>query len=293
MRTLGRWAYHGKVISTESTWKEIQHSNIEQRNDSLLEAETDMKEIVLSLTKDERDKLQNILSCSIELFEDLNGEDNNSVEAPDDWPYSDRAFTQLVQRLVSSDSKRLRQCWEAEMKFVRVRDCMLPEKLVPVFNGLYQKHGDVSAGLPLSQGMKALLFFYLCQAIESMCRTTVIDVTEDALMDWWSSLRAVRQAGLRVQFVVDVLKRVVLAHFGLRATKFEEDTLADFDQQTELLAENIKEKNMELEEIVGKKEKHMDYVDSGKSSLIDYSLKEASLLKNKNAGDVVLGYHPS
>ena len=102
-----------------------------------------------------------------------------------------------------------------------------------------------------------------------MINTKVVDITEDLLLNWWTSLRILHFAEFNIQFAFDHLKRVVEAYLGLRVRKEVEDAVDKIDK--DILA---------LEE----KRKRMIAAKSKKSNLIEECLKEASILKHWKAG---------
>ena len=102
-----------------------------------------------------------------------------------------------------------------------------------------------------------------------MINTKVVDITEDLLLNWWTSLRILHFAEFNIQFAFDHLKRVVQAYHGLCVRKGVDNALEKIDR--DILA---------LEE----KRKRMIAAKSKKSNLIEECLKEASILKHWKAG---------
>ena len=162
---------------------------------------------------------------------------------------------------------------------------MVAEKLVSVYNDLVHKYGDVSAESKLSGKVKAIFFLYLCLAMEKICTTMVLRVTEDKLILWWCYIKAVYNAGFKVQFAVDYLKRVVHAYFGLQALRYEKDEL---DPEEKTCIEAKEEQKQKLEEVKGRKAQHEALMISKKSSFIEKCIEEGSLLQYEIAGDILL-----
>ena len=58
-----------------------------------------------------------------------------------------------------------------------------------------------------------------------MINTKVVDITEDLLLNWWTSLRILHFAEFNIQFAFDHLKRVVQAYLGLCVRKEVDNAL--------------------------------------------------------------------
>lgn len=237
-----------------------------------------MNDITRSLSEAEKRELDDIFNSNGKLFEDLSGDGDRIWDAR---PYSDEEFLQLVQRLDSAQLTDLKKIWKTDVRFTRVGEHLIPERSLHVYNDLYQKYGDLSAETVLSPSQKALLFLPLCQAVEGICTTKVVDVTEGKLIKWWISIKAVFRAGFKVQFAVDALRTAVLAYYGLLfRSKLEEEIRS--------LEDEIPKNKATLETLEGKLKFHKEYFESKEPSLVKKCMEEEASLKFLTAGEVVL-----
>lgn len=211
LRTLGGWNHSGKLLSKGLLLGEM-HQYGAGRGPTDVKAGCCLKEITQSITEDKIIELDNILSSSEKLFEELNIDVDIIQDA---HPYSDEEFLQLVQSLDSTQLRDLKKSWEPDMRFVHVGEYPVPQQLLHVYNDLYLKYGDLSAQTTLSPSQKALLFLPVCQAIEGICSTKVRDITEGKLIKRWISIKAVCRAGFKIQFAINALRIVVWAYYGL------------------------------------------------------------------------------
>ncbi|PKI76144.1 hypothetical protein CRG98_003505 [Punica granatum] len=276
LRTLGRWSRSGKVLSKGLLSEEMQKYGIGTASMDTKPA-CCMKDIIESLPKDDKIELDNIFNSSEKLFEDLSGDD--SIQ--DARPYSDEEFIQLVQKLDSAELRGLKRSWKSNIRFIRIGEFLVPQQLIHVYNDLYQKYGDLTAETKLSVSLKALMLLPLCQAVEGLCSTKVIDITESDLMDWCICVKAVHRAGFKIQFIVDALKVVVRAYYGLLFQR-------NIGQEIRSLEEEIPMNKESLGELEGQLKHHKEYFESKEPSLVKECMEEASLLMYKTAGEVVL-----
>ncbi|OWM65829.1 hypothetical protein CDL15_Pgr015254 [Punica granatum] len=273
LRTLGRWPLSGKVASRGLSAEEIHKCDA---GEVPKKTAVTLGCILESFTEGEKNELDVIFDCKEKLFEDLGGGGDTILDAS---LGSNEDFMQLVARLDSTGLALLKKKWDADIPFIKVGkgDNLLPEKLVRVYNDLYHAYGDPGAESGLSPQLKSIFFLHLCQTVESMWATTVLDITEEGLVDWWISVKAVRRAGFKTCFVADALKVAMHAYFGIRAKTFEDN----LTHEIELLEEKIREKKASQGGI--------EYLESRRSSTVRECMSEAPPLMYKTASEVVLG----
>ena len=163
--------------------------------------------------------------------------------------------------------------WAPKEEVASVGDYMIIRRLAPILEHLLSKHGDISAMSMLRPKVKMYLFNMLCESIYSMINTKIVDVTEDLLFNWWTTLRILQFAEFKVQFAFDHLERVVRAHLGIHVEKEEDDAIDKINRDILALQEKLKC-------IIEAK--------SARSSLTEERLREASILKNWKAGTLFL-----
>ena len=189
--------------------------------------------------------------------------------------FSDKVYTHFKKFLnhsgFSSDKSPfywdLSSCTKEEV--VHVGNYMTTRKLAPILKHLLSNHGDIGAESTLSPKLKLLLLYKLCECIDRMRNTMVVDVTDDILLGWWRRLKILQFAGFKIEFAYDHLKRVAHAHFGHYVEKQVDNALHQLDRDIERLYVDI--------EALESKRKH---IISTKSSLnIEECLREASVQK--------------
>ena len=102
-----------------------------------------------------------------------------------------------------------------------------------------------------------------------MINTKVVDITQDLLLNWWTSLKILQFAEFEIQFAFDHLKRVAHASFGLHIRKKVDNARDKINRDIQILKD---------------KQKCIIAAESAKSSLIKECLREASILKRGKAG---------
>lgn len=280
LRTLGRWSLSGQVASKGLSDEDIRKRKI---GEELQKTAFTLRHIMGSLTEDETKVLDVIFDCRENLFKDLGGDGNITTVG---FLGSDEDFMQLVVRLDHKCLAPLEKNWDVDMSFVQVGNGDLaPEKFIHVYNDLYHKYGDLGAESRLSPMLMSVFFLHLCQTVESMWAITVLDVTEEQLVNWWISLKAVRKAGFKAQFAIDALKLALYAYFGTRATIFE----SNLGQEIKQLEEKIQEKKTLQGQIESELTRYQEYLESRKSSTVKECMSEAPPMMYKTASEVVLG----
>lgn len=184
-------------------------------------------------------------------------------------------FMKLLNR-----GKSIHRPWESQEEVVNVGDYMVPKRLVPILTHLLSKQGDISAKSFLSPRVKLILFNILCECIYSMINTRVVDITEDLLLNWWTSFKILQFARFETSFAFNHLKRVAQAYFGLFVKEKASIALDNIDRDIAKHCEDI-------EALKGKRER-IKSAESTKSSLIEECLKDASVLKYERAGKGLL-----
>ncbi|KAF3955591.1 hypothetical protein CMV_019203 [Castanea mollissima] len=230
-------------------------------------------DILKSWSKDEIEQLNIALSIA---------ETNKVIAKEDDYDEDsefDTNYTQFMKVLdhgtkipapfesVEKETK-VNSKWAPIEEVASVGDYMTIQRLVPILEHLLSKHGDISAMSMLRPKVKMYLYYMLCERIYRMINSRVVDITEDLLLNWWTSLRILQFAEFNIQFAFDHLKRVVQAYLGLCVRKEVDNALDKIDR--DILA---------LEE----KRKCIIAAKSKKSNLAEECLKEASILKHWKA----------
>ena len=237
-------------------------------------------DILKSWSKDEIEQLNGILRV-VETKKDTAKEDDHKEESElEVFLLSDKNYTQFMKVLdrggkipapfnsVKKDPD-VNSKWAPKEEVASVGDYKIIQRFSPILEHLLSKHGDISTMSMLRPRVKMYLYNMLCESIYSMMNTKVVDITEDLLLEWWTTLRILQFAKFKIQFAFDRLKRVMQAYLGLRVKKEVDNGLDKIDK--DILA--LKEKRKRL--IAAKSEN---------SSLTEERLREASILKNWKAG---------
>uniref|UniRef100_A0A7N2MJ97 Uncharacterized protein n=1 Tax=Quercus lobata TaxID=97700 RepID=A0A7N2MJ97_QUELO len=238
-------------------------------------------DILKSWSKDEIEQLNGILRV-VETKKDTAKEDDHKKEESELEVFllSDKNYTQFMKVLdrggkipapfnsVKKDPD-VNSKWAPKEEVASVGDYKIIQRFSPILEHLLSKHGDISTMSMLRPRVKMYIYNMLCESIYSMMNTKVVDITEDLLLEWWTTLRILQFAKFKIQFAFDRLKRVMQAYLGLRVKKEVDNGLDKIDK--DILA--LKERRKRL--IAAKSEN---------SSLTEERLREASILKNWKAG---------
>ncbi|KAI7985751.1 hypothetical protein LOK49_LG14G01868 [Camellia lanceoleosa] len=139
--------------------------------------------------------------------------------------YLGEVTTQVMKMLVSKNKITIMpwENWNSTSKLIKVNNYMILENLAPILKALFGKYGDFVGKSGLSRKVKMLYIMTVCDAIDSMCNTKVVDITANVLVSWFHSFMLGQYAGFEIEFAFDRLKRVVCAHFGLQANNIPID----------------------------------------------------------------------
>ncbi|KDP39904.1 hypothetical protein JCGZ_03435 [Jatropha curcas] len=203
-------------------------------------------------------------------------------------PYSEEAFTQFMNLLDSSILKYELPNFIQEHDFTSVGDYLVSQTLIPTFQDLFAKYGDVSAKSTFSPKLKSIVFCFLCSVIHSMQTTKVVDITEDILQEWWACLKFVQLAGFKIQSIIDHVKRVARAYFVLQARMFTDYTSVEKNEEIEQISSDIKVLTVKLEEIKEQQEHNKLNAQAATASLMKQFLRDASAMKWKPAAHGLL-----
>ncbi|KAF2315057.1 hypothetical protein GH714_038046 [Hevea brasiliensis] len=286
LRTVGRHMT-SKVFSKDLEVKEMERNETEKvaLAEKVKVIPKSLDDIVDSLDTTEQIELNDIATA-------IQNRGKASLECKDQgtFPYSEEAFTQFMDRL---DSAILNDdipdfVSEHDEEFVTVGDYFVSRTLVPTFQNLFDKYGDVSAKSTLSPKLKSIIFCFLCSVIHRMRTTKVVDITEGILQEWWACLKFVQLAGFRIQFIIDHLKRVIRAHFVLQARKYTDHTSVEKNQEIEQISKDIKELTSKLEATKEQQEHDKSLAHAATASLMKQFLRDASVMKWKPAAHGLL-----
>ena len=236
-----------------------------------------------SWSRDEIEQLNSVLRFEMKkvIAKEDDHDEDSEFEA---FLHSDKNYTQLtkvIDRIVKipapfmsvENVPEIDTEWAPKEEVASVGDYMIIRRLAPILEHLLSKHGDISAMSMLRPKVKMYLFNMLCESIYSMINTKIVDVTEDLLLNWWTTLRILQFAEFKVQFAFDHLERVVQAHLGIHVEKEEDDAIDKINRDILALQEKLKC-------IIEAK--------SARSSLTEERLRKASILKNWKAGTLFL-----
>ncbi|KAG7980724.1 hypothetical protein I3843_05G198200 [Carya illinoinensis] len=277
----------GKLIMVpKNTIKDKMLQNEEEQSEPTLR----LSKILKSLNEDESKELRRVLEPrqirqtvnAEEIFSDDPGEDNI-------LRFSDKGYTQFIKfldrgteisvelreggtevRFRSLDAKSHNDYFALEEEVVNVGEHHKAAwTFAPILRILLSKHGDISSASTLSPNVKLFFLNMLCGCIYSMRNTKVVDITKDLLLVWWTSLRTCQDAGFEIKPLVDHLKRVAHAFFGLYIGK-----------QADKIERDIAKLSQVLEEL---KRNHDCIASSTKPDSVKECLMEASVLKKGKA----------
>ncbi|KAL7162419.1 hypothetical protein ACSBR2_042830 [Camellia fascicularis] len=137
-----------------------------------------------------------------------------------------RLYLGEVMQMLVSENEIIKMPWEnwnSTSKLIMVNNYMILENLAPILKALFGKYGDFIGKSGLSRKVKMLYIMTVCDAIDSMCNTKVVDITANVLVSWFHSFNLGQYAGFEIEFAFDRLKRVVCAHFVLQASNIPID----------------------------------------------------------------------
>ena len=83
---------------------------------------------------------------------------------------------------------------------VNVGNYVTTHKLAPILDHLLSKHGDIGAESTLSPKLTLFFFCILCECIDRMRNTMVVDITNNILPGRWASLKTLQFAGFKIEF---------------------------------------------------------------------------------------------
>ncbi|KAG7980721.1 hypothetical protein I3843_05G197900 [Carya illinoinensis] len=277
----------GKLIMPpENTTEDHMMENKEEQSEPTLS----LSKILKSLNEDESKELRRVLAEVREIRQTVNAEEKFFNDPGEDniLRFSDKHYTQFIKFLdrgteislelrdggadsaevlfTSLDKKSHTDYFALEEEVVTVgKHYKAARTFAPIMRILLSKHGDISAASKLSPNVKLFFLNMLCGCIYSMRNTKVVDITADMLLIWWTSLRTCKEAGFEIQPLVDHLKRVAHAFFGLYIGK---------------QADKVERDIAKLEEL----KRNRDFIASStKPDSVKECLREASVLKQGKA----------
>ncbi|KAJ7968268.1 Cysteine/Histidine-rich C1 domain family protein [Quillaja saponaria] len=242
--------------------------------------------IMENLSKDDEQEL-NVLLAPLR----VESEDKvtpNEVQQEHDYrkdylPYTDKDLHQLMGRLCSAcltnNSKEMViSNREFEQNLVVVGGYMISWKLVPVLKELLGKYKNFTPdNSNFTPEVKAVCIFFLCWVVNSMRKETIVYVTETKLAYWWYYLNALLHKGFKIDFLIEHLKRVIQAYFGLQAIKQSKEIVDSLNIES-ILASSVQKRNKLTEKLQKLQEDHKQYetyMTSRRPRLIQKCLKEA------------------
>ncbi|KAJ7968266.1 putative Cysteine/Histidine-rich C1 domain family protein [Quillaja saponaria] len=246
--------------------------------------DSSLADIMKNLSKDDEQEI-NVLLAPLRVESD-DKVTPNQVQQEHDFrkeylPYTDKDFHQLMGRLCSAcltnnNKEMVISNREFEQNLVVVDGYMISWKLVPVLTELLGKYKNFTPdNSNFTPEVKAVCIFFLCWVVNSMRKEMVVYVPETKLAYWWYYLNALLHKGFKIDFLIEHLKRVIQAYFGLQAIKQSKeirDSL-DIERASSLLKNNkLTEKLQKLQE--GYKQ-YVTYTASRRPRLIEKCLKEA------------------
>ncbi|CAK7356320.1 unnamed protein product [Dovyalis caffra] len=165
LRTVGR-QIHGKVLIKELALKDMEH-------DIKIETPMTLEEMINSLSEVEKQEMRAFRFQQLQLLKD--------------------AFNQLVERLDSNVRLECIPLYLEENKnsFVDSEDYMALRMYVPIMKELFARNGDIGEDWLSSRKVKSVLFFVVCGVTQSMRMTSIVDINEDVLHQWWRCIKLV------------------------------------------------------------------------------------------------------
>ncbi|GMY06391.1 putative leucine-rich repeat receptor-like protein kinase [Fagus crenata] len=227
-----------------------------------------IEEYSWAFCKDEIEQLNSVLKSGETTLHIAQEDDNDKDSVCQTFLVSDEAYTRFMKVLdrgakIPEPFKTVWRAtevsseWAPNEEVANVGGYMVIQRLAPILKLLLSKHGDISATSMLRPMVKIMM------------NTNVVDIKEDLLCNWWTSLKILQFANFEIQFAFDNLKRVVHAYFGLHIKKEVDNTLDKIDREIQALKDKRK------------------CIITAKSNLIEECLREASILKHGKAGPKV------
>ncbi|KAB1211717.1 hypothetical protein CJ030_MR6G022433 [Morella rubra] len=232
-----------RTVGTRMTIENIRQSaeNIAEKGEN---KGPSVREMINSLNEDEKEELA---SCCFQplrwnigkivvtsIFEDQKDGSN------------EEDFKVLMNRLEWSIADPTKQ-WkfeEYEQESVNVEGYMLPPELAPILTDIFAKYGDVSRESKLKHKVvKSILLSCLCWTVNKMCKTLVVEISEDLLTLWWCNLKGMQTAGFKVEFIVDRLNKVTHSYFVIEARKQE----SGMSEELEAISKEVEAMSREVE----------------------------------------------
>ncbi|KAF7849704.1 hypothetical protein BT93_L0366 [Corymbia citriodora subsp. variegata] len=178
---------------------------------------------------------------------------NNTAGSSDgvpNSPFLDEAFSQFRKKL-PHDIPRTNSLAVAskDERLLKVAEYKMTQKLAPILRELLVIHGDVSDESRLTQNPKIMVFVMLCGTIYSMANTSVAEVTEELLYNWWKYLMFIHLSGFKIQFAIDQLKEVMRAHY---TNLQDNNSILRIHIEIKELSEEIEESQSELRRLKAK-----------------------------------------
>ncbi|PON98108.1 Zinc finger, RING/FYVE/PHD-type [Trema orientale] len=223
------------------------------------ESEVTLKEVINSLTREEKEVLLDPYDFGYPLSNKTQREEKHSFYYGHNSPLFDHELPSTedihkitqFSRLSSTDviifilelrTYKSRQGLHLDEKYLRqkvvdVEGCMVPITVARILKTLLHKHGsDLFGGgwrwqLGLSREMKSVITTLLCVVIDRIYNTNIEDVTKDEIKEWFFCLRSVGNIiGVDVLNLVKFLETVIVPVFlGSEAIRYEKDISEKLD----------------------------------------------------------------
>lgn len=175
------------------------------------EAGLTIEDLFESLTEEEIKKIDDIcmdidkemeqVSGTLSLSSSVINTSDFSEKAPN--YYSDETLLQLMVTLHRSYNSVSSLGWDYdgvdEQKVVNVGGYKISKKLAPILEKLLSKYGDLADyALSLSSGLKNDFVIRLCEVVQSMYMTVIMEISSELIFNWWYQLRIVQPEGLEL-----------------------------------------------------------------------------------------------
>lgn len=118
-----------------------------------------------------------------------------------------RKFSQGTLQLEELDAK------DVEDELVNLGAYTIIPEFAPILKNLLHKYGDIGKSCTLTPSLKMTTLVTGCATLHSMSKTKVMRMDNDSILKWWCLLKLVHRTGFKIDFVLNHLKRIVLARF--------------------------------------------------------------------------------
>ncbi|KAL5562693.1 hypothetical protein UlMin_032440 [Ulmus minor] len=255
--TVGEW---NNMAGEEQQIERATHDGIERK-------ET-LKDLISELSEDETEKLKQLFdwnyndnALQIERFGHLQGGEKHDQEDSDSNEefYADDEFLRKFRKRFydPNEIKKIRlklDSSELDLKLVNVEGFKIPQTLAPVLKDFIAEYGNIFASHrrnAFSPAMRNIIYFIICRLVNSICRTRVIDITEDLLLHWncqlyfvWVTLDVDG-----ISFLVDTVWELFEVYMGLQIKRRENDWVENLPKKIEKLREKLNKYEEQLDQV--------------------------------------------